>query len=106
MNAYAIFIFVWRSQMIAKKRPSHFDDRVGPLGLCAAVVTALVAIFLVSLIDFVQYMSGGDAPAPGPSPAPEPSPSVLLTSNPIAGLLGVAGGEGPVAAAMGVLPTA
>ena len=108
MNGYAIFVFVWRSQMIAKKRPSQFDDRVGPLGLCAAVVTALTAIAIVSLADFVDFMrtgSGGDqpGPAPGPSPSPAPAPGMmapLLANNAVVGLLGVAAGGAPAAAGL------
>lgn len=79
MCGYAIFIFIWRSQMIAKKRPQHFDDRVGPLGLCTAVVLTLVSILLVSFIDFINFLdskdSGGDSPSPAPGP---PSPSPLM----------------------------
>jgi len=37
-------------------QPQHFDDRVGPLGLCAAVVTALFAILIVSFIDFLEFI--------------------------------------------------
>jgi hypothetical protein len=33
---------------------AHFDDRYGPLMLCAAVVAALTAIFIISCIDFAQ----------------------------------------------------
>lgn len=80
MCGYAIFIFIWRSQMIAKKRPQHFDDRVGPLGLCTAVVLTLVAILLVSFIDFINFLesddSGGDTPSPSPAPGPVPSPAL------------------------------
>lgn len=60
-------------------QPQHFDDRVGPLGLCTAVVLTLVAILLVSFIDFINFLdskdSGGDSPSPAPGP---PSPSPLL----------------------------
>jgi hypothetical protein len=104
MNGYAIFVFIWRSQMIARKRPSHFDDRVGPLGLCAAVVTALAAIFLVSLIDFFDFMSG---PEPAPGPGPSPAPAAGLAANAVAGLLNLAAaGPAAGAAAAGGLPAA
>jgi len=74
MCAYAVFIFVWRGQMIAKKRPAQFDDRLGPLGLCCAVVLALSAIFVVSLIDYAEVA----APAgPAPGPAPPAGPALL-----------------------------
>uniref|UniRef100_A0A383VD06 SPX domain-containing protein n=1 Tax=Tetradesmus obliquus TaxID=3088 RepID=A0A383VD06_TETOB len=88
MCGYAIFIFKWRSDMIAKKRPQHFDDRVGPLGLCAAVVTALVAILIVSFIDFIDFLeSTKPSPDPTPSPGPGPTPSpALLMPNPAGGV--------------------
>ncbi|KAF6262836.1 VTC domain-containing protein [Scenedesmus sp. NREL 46B-D3] len=84
MCGYAIFIFKWRSDMIAQKRPQHFDDRVGPLGLCAAVVTALLAILIVSFIDFIDFLQA-TKPSPDPSPAPVPSPSLLMP-NPAGGV--------------------
>jgi uncharacterized membrane protein YidH (DUF202 family) len=65
MCVYAVFIFWWRGSMIALKRPGHFDDRLGPLGLCGAVVLALSAIFVVSLIDYAEVASA--APPPGPA---------------------------------------
>ncbi|GBG00374.1 hypothetical protein Rsub_13056 [Raphidocelis subcapitata] len=104
MNGYAIFVFIWRGQMILRKRPSHFDDRVGPLGLCAAVVTALAAILIVSLVDFVDFINTPTGPEP---PAPSPSlaggaggASPLLAANAFAGLIGMAAGRGaaPMAA--------
>lgn len=66
MCVYALYTFVWRASNIAKKRAVQFDDRYGPLALCAAVVTALVAILLISLIDFVEVMHEKDVPAPAP----------------------------------------
>lgn len=43
---------------------------MGPLGLCCAVVLALVTILLVSFIDFLDFIqskdSGGDTPSPAP----------------------------------------
>lgn len=61
-------------------QPSHFDDRVGPLGLCAAVITALTAILIVSFVDFMEFISAsGDTPAPGPAPpAPAAGPAALV----------------------------
>jgi len=55
-------------------QPQHFDDRVGPLGLCTAVVLTLVTILIVSFIDFIDFLDskdsgGGDTPSPSPSPA-------------------------------------
>lgn len=59
------------------KQPQHFDDRVGPLGLCAAVVTALSAILIVSFVDFLEFLeSRKDGPSPGPAPGPVPSPAL------------------------------
>jgi hypothetical protein len=81
MCGYAIFVFKWRSDMISKKRPQHFDDRVGPLGLCCAVVLALTTILLVSFIDFIEFINSKDTP-----PGPEPSPAL--------GALGGGGGIG------------
>jgi hypothetical protein len=65
-------------------QPQHFDDRVGPLGLCAAVVTALVAILIVSFIDFIDFLEASK-PSPDPSPAPQPSPALLMP-NPAGGV--------------------
>eukprot|EP00877_Chromochloris_zofingiensis_P009475 jgi/Chrzof1/4781/Cz14g26070.t1 len=95
MCGYAIFIFTWRGQMIAKKRPGHFDDRLGPLGLCVAVVLALSAILVVSIIDFVEAMKsrgdgdgGGDAPSPSPA-GPSPALSSLLEASRLLGAMGM-----------------
>jgi len=58
----------------------QYDDRYGPLCLCAAVVTALVAIFIISCLDFIEVLQKDMAPAPSPpfpapfSPSPFPSP--------------------------------
>jgi hypothetical protein len=54
---------------------------VGPLGLCAAVVTALVAILMVSFIDFIDFLEASKPspdPSPAPAPAPAPSPALLM----------------------------
>jgi hypothetical protein len=66
---------------------------VGPLGLCAAVVTALSAILLVSIIDFIQFLEsgGGDGPSPSPSVDPSPAPSFLAPQ--LTQLLTMAGGS-------------
>ncbi|GLC44294.1 hypothetical protein PLESTB_000761900 [Pleodorina starrii] len=69
MCCYALYIFVWRASNIAQKRAVHFDDRVGPLCLCGAVVVALVAITLLSLIDFFELLASVDSPAAPPPPA-------------------------------------
>lgn len=68
MCGYALHVFVWRATNIAKKRAVHFDDRVGPLALCGAVVVALVAITLLSLVDFFELLAAADAAAPAPPP--------------------------------------
>eukprot|EP00798_Chlamydomonas_sp_ICE-L_P020547 gene20547-27337_t len=64
MVIYALYIFTWRASSIAKKKAVHFDDRVGPLGLCAAVVLALIAIFFLACIDFWEAAHASDSPAP------------------------------------------
>jgi uncharacterized membrane protein YidH (DUF202 family) len=80
MCAYAVFIFVWRGQMIARKRPGHFDDRLGPLGLCCCVVLALSAIFVVSLIDYAEV----SAPPPvAPPVVPPPAPPFVPPPPPV-----------------------
>ena len=80
-------------------QPQHFDDRVGPLGLCAAVVTALTAILICSIVDFVDFLEqaksgGGDTPtpSPAPSPSPLPSPTLQLLGQQALGLLQAAAG--------------
>jgi hypothetical protein len=83
--------------MIAKKRPSQFDDRVGPLGLCAVVVTALVAILLVSLVDFYDYMNEPVGPPPPPTGLGAGMMQVPA-ANAVAGLLNLAVGGRPEAA--------
>lgn len=68
MCGYALMTFVWRAQNIAKKRPTGFDDRVGPLCLCIAVVVALSAIFIVSIVDLLEVLDAqsGEPPAAPP----------------------------------------
>lgn len=56
MCAYALFTFMWRAKLIIRKQVGQFDDRVGPLGLCATVVVALTAIFIFSLVDFIELL--------------------------------------------------
>ncbi|KXZ45148.1 hypothetical protein GPECTOR_58g597 [Gonium pectorale] len=76
MCGYALYVFVWRATNIAKKRAVHFDDRVGPLCLCGAVVVALVAITLLSLVDFFELLASAEQAGP----APPPSPAAALAS--------------------------
>lgn len=53
----------------------QFDDRVGPLCLCAAVVVALCAILLLSVVDFFEVLHAHDeGPAPPASDAGSPPP--------------------------------
>ncbi len=85
MCCYALYVFVWRATNIAKKRAVHFDDRVGPLCLCGAVVVALVAITLLSLIDFFELLAAAENGAAAPPP---PSPAAAL----LAGVTGAGGG--------------
>lgn len=91
MCCYAVFIFWWRGAMIARKRPGQFDDRLGPLGLCCAVVLALSAIFVVSLIDYAEV----SAPAAGPAGPPAPPPPPVMLSS-----LGAGAAAVPLAAAV------
>ena len=53
---YALFVFLWRSRVIALGRQSHIDDRNGPLMLAGMVVCALIAILIISLADMVETM--------------------------------------------------
>ncbi len=69
MTCYALYVFTWRSAGIGKKRATQFDDRYGPLALCAAVVVALVGILVITSIDFYEEVHGGGA-AGGPPPPP------------------------------------
>ena len=73
MCAYALFVFVWRSRAISRKQIGYIDDRYGPLGLAAVVVTALTAILIVSLVDSMHGGAGGGADPPAPPPPPPPS---------------------------------
>ncbi len=57
MCGYALLTFVWRSHLIQRKTVGQFDDRVGPIGLCATVVAALSAIMILSLMDFAQLLA-------------------------------------------------
>lgn len=54
------------------------DDRTGPLGLCVAVVIALFAILILSLVDFISVMN---AKAPGPPPPAAATTATLLHSS-------------------------
>lgn len=69
MSCYALYVFIWRARNIEKKRATHFDDRYGPLAVCGAVVVALIAIFMITCIDFVEVMKEEEA-ASGGSPPP------------------------------------
>jgi uncharacterized membrane protein YidH (DUF202 family) len=72
MVAYALAVFVWRSKAIGRRQVGYIDDRRGPLGLAAVVITALTSILIVSLVDAAKA-----PPAPAP-PAPAPPPHVSL----------------------------
>jgi uncharacterized membrane protein YidH (DUF202 family) len=74
MVCYALYVFTWRANNIAKKKAVHVDDRNGPTFLCTLVVLALTAILLISLIDFYEVMK---ETAPAPPPATEPPPPEL-----------------------------
>ncbi len=66
MACYALYVFIWRASSIAKKRATQFDDRYGPLAVCGAVVVALIAIFLITCIDFYEVLTEEEAAAPPP----------------------------------------
>ncbi|KAG2429574.1 hypothetical protein HXX76_010809 [Chlamydomonas incerta] len=86
MCGYALYVFMWRATNIAKKRAVHFDDRVGPLALCGAVVVALTAITLLSLVDFFELLAAAESGAPSPPP-PAAVPGAA------AGVLAMGGGS-------------
>mmetsp|Transcript_16483 Transcript_16483/g.28259 ORF Transcript_16483/g.28259 Transcript_16483/m.28259 type:complete len:740 (-) Transcript_16483:558-2777(-) len=80
MAMYALYTFVWRANNIAKKKATQIDDRYGPLALCGAVVAALVAIFMITTIDFWEVMAENAANTP-PSPSPPAmSPPLFIAS--------------------------
>lgn len=54
MVVYALYVFTWRADNIAKKKAHHFDDRTGPLYLCGLVSLSLTAIFIICAIDFYE----------------------------------------------------
>ncbi|KDD73256.1 hypothetical protein H632_c2376p0, partial [Helicosporidium sp. ATCC 50920] len=64
--AYALLVYGWRSDQIANRTSRYIDDRRGPLVLAGVVVTALSAVFCISLGDLVVYLRGDAAPAPPP----------------------------------------
>jgi hypothetical protein len=53
---YALFLFLWRSKMIAFALDGIIDDRRGPLVLACTVSLALFAIFCISVKDLVDTM--------------------------------------------------
>jgi hypothetical protein len=53
---YALFLFLWRSHMIAFAINGPIDDRRGPLVLASVVVLALCAIFILSIVDLATTM--------------------------------------------------
>jgi uncharacterized membrane protein YidH (DUF202 family) len=56
MCAYALVVYVWRAKAITRKQVGYIDDPRGPLGLAAVVITALSAILILSIVDFVDSM--------------------------------------------------
>eukprot|EP01025_Chloroclados_australasicus_P001127 TRINITY_DN103366_c0_g1_i1.p1 TRINITY_DN103366_c0_g1~~TRINITY_DN103366_c0_g1_i1.p1 ORF type:complete len:271 (-),score=22.62 TRINITY_DN103366_c0_g1_i1:275-1087(-) len=54
MTGYALMTYVWRGRRIMLKQAQVIDDRVGPTVLALIVVMALLAIFVVSLVDLVR----------------------------------------------------
>ncbi len=74
---------------LASSQPSQYDDRLGPLGLCAAVVLALTAILVLAFIDFWDITH--QQPEPGPDPGPLPSPALQPAMPVLARMLGRAG---------------
>lgn len=70
LPAAQLLVFIWRGGQIKDKAATLYDDRRGPLGLAAIIVTALSLIFLVAFADLVRLLRHhGDAPAPAPGPA-------------------------------------
>lgn len=62
MSGYALLVFHWRSQAIRHKTELYYDDRRGPLALTVIVVSALSAIFLISIVDlFAALTASGEA---------------------------------------------
>lgn len=61
MCAYALFTFIWRAKLIARKQVGQFDDRVGPLALCGAVVGALTIILIINAVDFFSLLGEAEA---------------------------------------------
>ena len=57
----------------------YIDDRFGPLGLAAAVVLALTAILIISIVDFAEQLHSGTGGSPQPVPA---GPPLAVTSAP------------------------
>jgi hypothetical protein len=71
MCCYALYVFTWRAENIAKKRAHNFDDRVGPLWLCGLVSTSLSAIFIICAVDFYEVMhETQNTPSPPLPPLP------------------------------------
>ncbi|KAK9807603.1 hypothetical protein WJX72_003876 [[Myrmecia] bisecta] len=68
MVGYAMFVFVVRGRQIARKQVGYIDDRFGPYGLAAVVTSALTAILVLSLVDFIEMLRNSSfAPAPAPA---------------------------------------
>jgi uncharacterized membrane protein YidH (DUF202 family) len=78
--AYATVVFLWRNSQIALKQASYIDDRRGPLLLAALVVSALSAIFAVSVIDFIDQIEHWPSPPVPSPPPPVPSPPPVAPS--------------------------
>ena len=73
MVGYALYVFTWRADNIAKKKAVNVDDRNGPLLLCGLVVAALSAIFLLSTADFYELLASMDDNSTSP-PSLSPPP--------------------------------
>jgi uncharacterized membrane protein YidH (DUF202 family) len=79
MVGYALYVFTWRADNIAKKKAVNVDDRNGPLLLCGMVVLALSAIFLLSCADFYELLSSMDDDSTSP-PSPPALTSIISKS--------------------------
>ena len=58
----------------------YIDDRFGPLGLAAAVVLALTAILIISIVDFAEQLKAKEPHHAGPAGPPLGGPATWLPS--------------------------
>ena len=56
----------------------YIDDRFGPLGLAAAVVLALTAILIISIVDFAEQLKAKEPHHATPAAPPLAAPATWL----------------------------